>query len=306
MRLAIRVLFYATPIIYPLTLVQDVGHAGLGQDGVRAEPAGRHLPAATTPSGTRTSSRAPGCSSSRPAPASSCSSAAGGCSAASSPPCSRSCSEPADHRGRRARHPVRPQPPPAAADPGDVHPPRRPAAEPGEFWPLRDVYFAIHPGDAVGVIGRNGTGKSTLLRLIAGRADPGRGQDHRTRRGRAAAGAVRRFLQRPDRPGERAPGRLAARAVHRASSSRTSTRSSTSPATRCSKAIDTPVRHYSSGMKVRLGFSVIAHLHAPDPAGRRGDGGRRRGVPQEVLRHHRAAARPRAARWCWSRTTRPT
>ena len=47
----------------------------------------------------------------------------------------------------------------------------------GQFWPLRDVSFTVAPGDTLGVIGRNGTGKSTLLRLIAGVLHPRRGTD---------------------------------------------------------------------------------------------------------------------------------
>ena len=44
-----------------------------------------------------------------------------------------------------------------------------------DFWPLRHVNFDIFPGDAVGIIGRNGTGKSTLLRLITGVLIPDEG-----------------------------------------------------------------------------------------------------------------------------------
>src|SRR5215218_8153536 len=50
---------------------------------------------------------------------------------------------------------------------------RRPRVE--EFWALRNATFDIMPGDAVGVIGRNGTGKSTLLKLIAGVLIPDEG-----------------------------------------------------------------------------------------------------------------------------------
>ena len=39
---------------------------------------------------------------------------------------------------------------------------------PGEFWPLRDVSFTVKPGESIGVVGRNGQGKSTLLKLVTG------------------------------------------------------------------------------------------------------------------------------------------
>jgi len=48
--------------------------------------------------------------------------------------------------------------------------------------------------------------------------------------------------------------------------------------------LDTPIKHFSSGMHVRLGFAVAAHLGARDPDDRRGAGGRRRGFPEEVSR----------------------
>ena len=45
---------------------------------------------------------------------------------------------------------------------------RRRRTRPGEFWALRDVSIEVRPGEAIGVVGRNGQGKSTLLKLVAG------------------------------------------------------------------------------------------------------------------------------------------
>ncbi|HEV7416214.1 MAG TPA: ATP-binding cassette domain-containing protein, partial [Tianweitania sediminis] len=44
-----------------------------------------------------------------------------------------------------------------------------------ERWVLRDIGFAVHPGEAVGIVGRNGAGKSTLLKMIAGIMRPSEG-----------------------------------------------------------------------------------------------------------------------------------
>jgi ABC-2 type transport system ATP-binding protein len=133
---------------------------------------------------------------------------------------------------------------------------------PGEFWPLRDVNFAINPGDAVGVIGRNGTGKSTLLRLIAGVLIPDEGKI--TVRGRVAP-----LLELSAGFSNDLTGRENVHLVgslHGLSASylrQNFDEIVDFAGDQVSKAIDTPVRHYSSGMKVRLGFSVIARLTHP-------------------------------------------
>ena len=48
-------------------------------------------------------------------------------------------------------------------------------ARPGEFWALRGVDVTVHEGEAIGVVGRNGQGKSTLLKLLLRLYDPDRG-----------------------------------------------------------------------------------------------------------------------------------
>ncbi|HWR86254.1 MAG TPA: ATP-binding cassette domain-containing protein, partial [Rhodoglobus sp.] len=49
-------------------------------------------------------------------------------------------------------------------------------SRPDEFWALHDVSFAVQPGEAIGVVGRNGQGKSTLLKLVAGVLLPDEGE----------------------------------------------------------------------------------------------------------------------------------
>ncbi|GAB3817247.1 ABC transporter ATP-binding protein [Micromonospora zhanjiangensis] len=137
---------------------------------------------------------------------------------------------------------------------------RQPQAN--EFWPLRHCTFDIQPGEAVGVIGKNGTGKSTTLRLIAGVLIPDEGSIK-------VRGNVAPLLELSAGFSNDLTGR---ENVHLVGSLH-----GLSPqflkakfdeivdfaGEQVQKAIDTPVRHYSSGMKVRLGFSVISQLHHP-------------------------------------------
>jgi ABC-2 type transport system ATP-binding protein len=131
-----------------------------------------------------------------------------------------------------------------------------------EFWPLRNLSFEIQPGEAVGVIGKNGTGKSTLLRLIAGVLIPDEGSI-------TVRGAVAPLLELSAGFSGDLTGR---ENVHLVGSLHGLSRAEMKAkfdeivdfaGEQVRRSIDTPVRHYSSGMKVRLGFSVIAQLRHP-------------------------------------------
>lgn len=129
-----------------------------------------------------------------------------------------------------------------------------------EFWALRNISFEINPGDAVGVIGKNGTGKSTLLKLIAGVLIPDEGTI-------ATYGRVAPLLElsagfSPDLTGRENVQIVAA--LHGLSRSEVKERMDEIVAfAEVEEFIDTPVRHYSTGMRVRLGFAVIAQLTHP-------------------------------------------
>ena len=128
-----------------------------------------------------------------------------------------------------------------------------------EVWALRDVSVAIAPGEAVGLVGRNGSGKSTLLRLIAGIIRPTLGAV-------ATGGRVGSLLElgagfHPDFTGRENVELNGA--LQGLSRQRIRERFDEIVAfAELEDAIDRPVRTYSSGMTMRLGFSIAAFLEA--------------------------------------------
>ena len=128
-----------------------------------------------------------------------------------------------------------------------------------EVWALRDVSLGIAAGEAVGLVGRNGSGKSTLLRLIAGIIKPTTGSV-------AAAGRIGSLLElgagfHPDFTGrENVELNGALQGLGR---TRIRERFDEIVAfAELEHAIDRPVRTYSSGMTMRLGFAIAAFLEA--------------------------------------------
>jgi ABC-2 type transport system ATP-binding protein len=132
----------------------------------------------------------------------------------------------------------------------------------GGFWPLRDLTFDVGPGEAIGVIGKNGTGKSTLLRLIAGVLIPDEGSIEV--RGRVAPLLELSAGFSSDLTGRENLNLVAT--LHGLSKAQLAAKFEEIvdfAGDQVAKSLDTPVRHYSSGMKVRLGFSIISQLNHP-------------------------------------------
>ena len=131
---------------------------------------------------------------------------------------------------------------------------------PGEFWALRHVTFDVAQGEAIGVVGRNGQGKSTLLKLVAGVLLPDDGKV--TVHGGVAplieitGGFVGDLTVREN-------VRLTA-GLHGMSKAAIARRfDDIIGFAELEEFVETPYKHLSSGMKVRLAFSVVSQLDEP-------------------------------------------
>jgi len=125
------------------------------------------------------------------------------------------------------------------------------------LWALRDVTFQVKPGEVMGVIGRNGAGKSTLLKILARITRPTAGRAF-------VRGRVGSLLEvgtgfHPELTGrENIYLNAAVLGMSRREIKEKFDRIVDFAETR--RFLDTPVKRYSSGMKVRLAFAVAAHI----------------------------------------------
>ena len=133
---------------------------------------------------------------------------------------------------------------------------RKPTNRFDRDWALREISFSVKSGEALGIIGPNGTGKSTLLTLLLGTIFPERGKI-------ITKGKIASLME----IGAGFHGELTGRQnilLHGVilGMSREEIKRSTSAIIEFSEiqsAIDEPLRTYSSGMIARLGFSIIIH-----------------------------------------------
>jgi lipopolysaccharide transport system ATP-binding protein len=126
-----------------------------------------------------------------------------------------------------------------------------------EFWALKEITFSVGKGEALGIIGHNGAGKSTILKLLSGLMKPTTGTMH-------VNGSLSALIEvgagfHPDLTGREniylngailglSRGAIAQKFDHIVEFSG------------LAEFVDTPVKRYSTGMYARLGFSVAAHV----------------------------------------------
>lgn len=129
----------------------------------------------------------------------------------------------------------------------------------GSFWALKDISFEVNEGDCVGILGRNGAGKSTLLKIISHITAPSKGRI-------AIRGKVTSLLEvgtgfHPELTG-RDNVYLNGAILGMKKKEIDSKFDEIVAFSEIEDFIDTPVKRYSSGMKIRLAFSVASHLES--------------------------------------------
>lgn len=124
-------------------------------------------------------------------------------------------------------------------------------------WALKDINFSVEEGDVVGIIGKNGAGKSTLLKLLSRVTTPTTGIIRS--RGRIASLLEVGTGFHPEMTG-RENIYLNGAILGMTKAEITRKLDEIVDFSGCERYIDTPVKRYSSGMTVRLGFAIAAHL----------------------------------------------
>ncbi len=134
---------------------------------------------------------------------------------------------------------------------------RSTAADSEYVWALKDINFKVEQGDVVGIIGKNGAGKSTLLKLLSRVTGPTTGTIK-------ARGRIGSLLEVGTGFHSELTGReniyMNGAILGMSKTEITKKIDEIIDFSGCERYIDTPVKRYSSGMTVRLGFAVAAHL----------------------------------------------
>lgn len=134
---------------------------------------------------------------------------------------------------------------------------RKGRKEKRDLWAVQDLSFDVYPGQSLGIIGRNGSGKSTVLKLIARILRPTKGQV-------MVAGRVSALLELGAGFHTDLTGReniaLNASVLGLTQKDVEENFDSIAEFSELGEFIDMPVKHYSSGMYMRLGFSVAIHV----------------------------------------------